>query len=206
MELTSASFAAISLLVCLVVVVLSPSAAADQDSDWLLERLREGGLVVYLRHADTSGEPLDATMDLDDRERQRNLSPQGRDQARRIGRAVKRLGLPANRIATSPVLRARDTAELAFGAERVEVDPMLTADDYVRGSYQAHALYLRQRLAEMPEQGNIWLVGHIVPLSIAVGTGITRSTFPEGAVAVFEPRGDDGFRLLGILYAGWELP
>ncbi|MCP1677093.1 phosphohistidine phosphatase SixA [Natronocella acetinitrilica] len=192
-------------LMLLPALFLCGPAKAGNTSEELIEALRAGGLVVYLRHADTTGEPRDATMDLADRSRQRNLSAAGRDQARRIGEAVERLGVPVATVETSPVFRARDTAELAFGEARTQVNEMLTADDYVRGSYAAYAAYLRERFSTPPEEGNTWLVGHIVPLSIALGEGITRQTFGEGAAAVFDPLGEqEGYRLIGILAAGWE--
>ena len=42
----------------------------------------------------------------------------------------------ADPILTGPVFRARDTAELAFGPERVEVTDSLLADDYAGGRWQ----------------------------------------------------------------------
>lgn len=182
----------------LSIVIAAPASASD-----LIERLGEGGYVVYLRHADTTGEPRDATMDMENRALQRNLSEAGRAQARAIGAAAQRLGVDPDEVRTSPVFRARDTAELAFGVDRVIVDQRLTADDYVRGDYRPYVAGLRAMLAQPPEVGNTWLVGHIVPLRMAVGAAITRRSFGEGGAAVFRPEGDR-FTLIGILPRGWE--
>ena len=53
----------------------------------------------------------------------------------RTGRALAALGVPLGQVLASPVFRARDTAELAFGARAV-VEPLLTADDYTPDAAQ----------------------------------------------------------------------
>ncbi len=60
----------------------------------LVERLRSGGFILFFRHADTTGMPCDRSYRVGDRAGQRNLSPEGRDQARRIGEALHTLGIP----------------------------------------------------------------------------------------------------------------
>ncbi|MGY6549131.1 MAG: histidine phosphatase family protein [Roseinatronobacter sp.] len=177
--------------------------ASDGPSpEMLLDALRSGGHVVFVRHADTTGQPRDATMDLTDRANQRNLSVAGRAQAVAMGEGIVCLGLAAGRVASSPVYRARDTAELAFGVARVEIDPGLTADDYVASSYAPFVAAHRALLATVPAVGNTWLFGHWIPLAMAVPGPISAHTFPEGAAAVFRPQGDD-FVLRGILLPPW---
>ena len=81
----------------------------------LIDRLRQGGAVMFIRHADTAGQPCDAYGS--ERERQRNISPAGREQSVALGRRIDELGIPiAWPVLASPVYRGRDTAELAFGS------------------------------------------------------------------------------------------
>lgn len=181
----------------------SVTQAQMGDQKSLIELLQQGGYVVYMRHGDTTGEPLDRTTDLSNRALQRNLSEAGRAQASAIGDAIRRHELPVGHIAASPVFRSRDTAELAFGADQVEIDPWLIADDYASGGYSTHISMLRQYLSTPPEDGNTWLVGHVVPISWATSSEVGRPNFPEGAAAVFRP-GNNQFELVGILGNGWE--
>src|SRR3954464_877824 len=110
---------------------VSAATANDAQGKALAERLRSGGLILFFRHADTTGMHCDRSYRIGDRDGQRNLSPEGREQARRIGEALHAFGIPiAYPVRAGPVYRARDTAELAFGAERVEVTDSLLADDY----------------------------------------------------------------------------
>lgn len=196
-----------SLVYILAVTFLGVASTGVQaqmgDQEALIEALQQGGYVVYMRHADTTGEPLDRTIDLTNRTLQRNLSEAGRVQAVAIGAAIQRLELKVGHIAASPVFRARDTAELAFGAERVEIESWLIADDFASGGYSTHISMLRQYLATNPAEGNTWLIGHVIPISIATSSEVSRANFPEGAAAVFQPDNDQ-FRLIGILGSGWQ--
>jgi phosphohistidine phosphatase SixA len=177
------------------------STAQGAAAAALIRALREGGVVVVLRHAITDRGQVDRG-DLSDRAAQRNLSEAGRAQARAIGRAMAALGVPLGEVLTSPVFRARDTAELAFGARAV-VEPRLTADDYTPDPavLAANIAWLRARSGRPSAAGRTdVLVGHIVPLGLVLGRGLAQAEYPEGALAVFAP-GAAGGRLLGILAA-----
>ncbi len=176
-----------------------PVAAESQAGRALVERLRAGGLVLFFRHADTRGMPCDSGYRIGEREGQRNISPAGRDQARSIGAALERLGVPVQRpVIAGPVFRARDTAELAFGADAVEVTDELLADDYAGGRLSAVLDGHRRLLAQAPPAGlNRVLVGHRTPAIMVLGPAVDGAAFPEGAALVLEPGATA--RLLGIL-------
>jgi phosphohistidine phosphatase SixA len=87
-----------------------PAAAAPAD---LFGRLREGGLVLLLRHARTepgTGDPPDFR--LGDCSTQRSLDAAGRKQARAIGARLRVERVPVGRVLTSEWCRCRETAEL----------------------------------------------------------------------------------------------
>lgn len=179
---------------------LVPLAADDPAAAPLLARLRQGGLVLFFRHADTLGEPCDRFYRLGDRDGQRNLSPAGRAQSVRIGERLTALGVPiAWPVLAGPVFRARDTAELAFGAARVRVTEGLLADDYAHGRLD-RVLAEHRRLFSTPVAagGNRVLVGHRTPAIMVAGEALSARALPEGAAAVIAPAGDS-FAVLGVL-------
>ncbi len=167
----------------------------------LIAALRAGGCVVYLRHAITDRSQVD-TGDLARREGQRNLSAAGRAQAEAIGRAYARLGLPLGAVLASPVFRARDTAELAFGAAATRIADFLTADDYTHDAalLAARIAETRRRLTVRPASGNDILVGHIIPLGLVLGRSLSQTEFAEGTLAIFRP-GGTAPDLTGFLHA-----
>jgi phosphohistidine phosphatase SixA len=178
-----------------------PARAAPALVAALVAALAAGGLVVYLRHAITDRSQVD-TGDLGRRTGQRNLSAAGRAQAEAIGRAFAHLGLPLGEVLTSPVFRARDTAELAFGTARTRIAAFLTADDYTPDAtlLAARIAETRQRLARMPAAGNDVLVGHIIPLGMVLGRSLSQQEFAEGTLALFRP-GGTAPDLIGFLHA-----
>ena len=100
--------------------VLSTLAERSAGRD-LVARLRQGGHVIFVRHAATEATQDDPRPDLADPSTQRNLSDEGRNQARQLGRAIRRLRIPVGMVMASPYARTRETAELAFGRDRVRV-------------------------------------------------------------------------------------
>jgi len=175
-------------------------AAESEAGKALVGRLREGGLVLYFRHADTRGMACDRTYRVGEREGQRNISAAGREQSRRIGRALEALDIPIARpVLAGPVFRARDTAELAFGAAQVQIVDGLLADDYAGGRL-SWVLGEHRRLFSEPMGlgANRVLVGHRTPAIMVLGQTIGGTAFPEGAALVIEPAAS-GPNVLGIL-------
>ncbi|WP_165943231.1 histidine phosphatase family protein [Roseicella aquatilis] len=179
---------------------LRPVTPEAPEGAALVARLRAGGLVLFFRHADTRGEPCDSRYRIGDRAGQRNLAPEGRAQAVRIGARIAGLGIPVEEpVLAGPVFRARDTAELAFGAARVRVTDGLLADDHA-GDRLGWVLAEHRRLFSEPVApgGNRVLVGHRMPAIMVAGERIAGRAFPEGAALVIAP-GGEGFAVLGIL-------
>ena len=109
---------------------------------------------------------------------------------------------PRRPLLASPVFHAADTAALAFGRQRVRIEPFLTADDctWEAALLSASIARTRARLAQAPASGNDIRVGHIVPLGMVLGRPLALAGFPEGAPAMFRPGGGAAARL-GIVTA-----
>jgi broad specificity phosphatase PhoE len=166
----------------------APSTLAERPGGHdLVARLREGGYVVFIRHAATQATQDDPRPDLDDPSTQRNLSDDGRDQARQLGRAIRRLRIPVGTVLASPYVRTRETAELAFGRDRVRVTRDLLNEAVPGTDDEDLARRLRRLFATRPPAGqNAVLVSHGFNLQEATGLSIG-----EGESAIFAP-GDAG--------------
>jgi hypothetical protein len=95
-----------ALLALLAVLALAGCGGDDEPQLTGKERLiatalRDGGVVLVMRHAKTET-ATDETEVLGDCSQQRNLSEEGREQARAIGRDVKALGVPVDEVLVSP--------------------------------------------------------------------------------------------------------
>jgi phosphohistidine phosphatase SixA len=187
-------------LATLGVALLPALARAQATPAQLIAAMREGGKVVFLRHSTTVQEQID-TGRLGDRAGQRNLSPAGIEQARALGRAFRALDIRFGRILASPVYRARDTAELAFGVGSFTESMEVVADDYAGGRVDFMVESTRRLLRTPPPDGrNLLIVGHRTPLEMVTRQRFPDTILPEGAMAVFIPMGTEA-RLLGTLSA-----
>jgi broad specificity phosphatase PhoE len=169
----------------------------------LVQALRDGGHVLYLRHTATPPEAVDQPDPLGDCSRQRLLSEAGRADAVALGRAVRELGVPVGEVRASPFCRTVDTARLAFGGQPgVEVrtddglvSPAPDGEQRVRTTAR-----LRQLLRTVPDDGtNVVLVGHLTNLRL-----LSRASPEEGGTVLLRPDGE-GFSLVGqVPPQGWQ--
>jgi phosphohistidine phosphatase SixA len=162
----------------------------------LVEALRRGGHVIFMRHAATQREGADqVSAVMGDCATQRMLSEEGWRQARATGEAFRRLNIPVGEVISSEYCRAWQTADLAFGRYRksaaLNFEP---AEDYTEAQERAMRDRVRPLLSAAPPAGrNTVLVGHDDPFEAA--TGIYPE--PMGVVWVIRPGGPGGFALLG---------
>jgi phosphohistidine phosphatase SixA len=184
------------LIVGLLLGVLPARAQAD-----LLSLLRDGGLIVFLRHAETgSASPDQALAVPGECESQRNLNETGRAQSLEIGAAFRDLGIPVTRVLASPFCRTMETATLAFG--KAEPEPALTLPRHVdAAARQAMGAALLGLLPAAPPLGNWVLVGHSYHIIAAGGP----PPQPQGAAAILRPLGEGRFTVLAqIPPSGWR--
>lgn len=172
-------------------LLILPAQAQAADELWAL--LKSGGQVVVMRHASTDQTAGDRdTMRLEDCSTQRNLSPAGRDEARRIGSAFKARGIAVDDVRSSLWCRCLDTAALAFGA----VKPWLPLNSFFRDrDREAGQTGAVRELVSRHRGGTLVLVTHQVNI-----TALTGLHPAEGEMIVLTPRGAD-FTVAGRLKA-----
>ncbi len=183
--------------------LLSTGAAAHRAVEPKLgTALSSGGLVLVVRHAMTDQSKQDETpVDLSDCSTQRNLSAQGRADARTIGEGIRRLKVRVGLVLTSAFCRTRETARLAFsGRGRVSRALSNTVSAAHDAAWQAQVRAFRRLLGTKPAPDTVTaLVTHGILTSEATGL-----TLEEGETLVFRPLGHSRFRLVGrILPADW---
>jgi virginiamycin B lyase len=183
----------VGALVAALALTTAAGASAIAGPD-LSRSLRSGGLVVVLRHAATDfSRPDQDPVVVADCTTQRNLSAQGRADARAIGRGVRRLGLRIGTVLSSPFCRTLETARLAFG--RATINPALlntiVAEHDARWRKQIRDA--KRLLGTKPAAGTLTvLVTHGIVVQETTGQSLE-----EGEAIVFRPLGQSRFRLVG---------
>lgn len=112
----------------------------------------------------------------------RMLTPEGAEKMRIGARGLRRLGVALDRLWTSPLTRARETAEIVGAA--LDVAPE-TVGALAPGCNAATLLDL---LADIPRARSVMVVGHEPDLSgmIADLTGGSRVVMKKGGLALID--------------------
>ncbi len=108
--------------------------------------------IYLMRHA-IAADAADLGLDSDDA---RPLTADGAERMRQCAAGMKRLGLQFDRIWTSPLLRARQTAEIA--AEALGLGARLEETDLLGHGFSCGAV--AADLARQPKNARLLLVGH----------------------------------------------
>lgn len=166
----------------------------------LLSALREGGHIVYFRHAQTTqdyADQADAKLDLKNCETQRKLSDVGIKQAKDIGAAFTVKNIPVDEVITSDYCRAWKTADLAFGKHQKNSKlNFLPFEDYTDEQVQEMKTNVMPLLTAVPISGkNTIIVGHDDIFEAA--TGIYPD--PQGMAYVLTPDGNGNFKIVANL-------
>ena len=114
-----------SVISYLVIFLLMSPQSRAADLDGIVSSLKDGGYVIVFRHGATDDSQKDVyPFKFDDMSAQRQLSEKGRELARELGAALKKLGVPIGEVYTSRLNRAVETGKLLGGKEVSPVDEL----------------------------------------------------------------------------------
>ncbi len=187
----------------LLLAVIGLTAAGPtlaQPAPQLVTRLKDGGLVLVMRHAHAPREVPDAaTAEPGNTTPERQLDAQGKTDAGAVGRGLRTLAVPISRVLVSPAFRARQTAQHAGFATAVEAAELGDNGASMAGVTEAQARWLRQMTSQVPGPGNLLLITHTPNLTRAFPAW--GESMAEGEVAVLQPNAD-GLVVLGRVRPG----
>lgn len=182
----------------LALIFVQGGALADesQADAALWAALADGGKVMLIRHAQSEEAPPEVALTLDedgDCSREQNLSATGRAQAEALGNRLRQEGVEVETVLSSELCRARQTAELAFGA----FEPW-TPLNHPRVLPEDEATWLiedvRERITAFSGEANLALITH----RETINTLSFEMTEPA-EIVVLDPDEAGGFAVLGTL-------
>jgi phosphohistidine phosphatase SixA len=165
-----------AFLAAIVLFLAAPPVARADEPAW--SALAAGGHILFLRHAATDagiGDPPEFR--LGDCSTQRNLSADGRAQARAFGERLAARGIAIGAVLSSRWCRCLDTARLAFG--RVETWAALDSFFGDRTTEPERTREVLERAKRWQGPGTLVMVTHQVNISAATGESIAMG---EGVV------------------------
>jgi phosphohistidine phosphatase SixA len=171
-------------------------AGQTSSQDELINRLRQGGYVLVMRHASSPREaPSKDVANADNTKLERQLDEAGRQNATAMGEAIRKLRVPIGTVLTSPTYRAMETVRLARLESPTIVNELGDGGQSMQGITEAQAAWLRTRVTETPRSGNTVLVTHQPNLSRAFPDW--GSSVADGETVILRPDGKGGYALAG---------
>jgi broad specificity phosphatase PhoE len=185
------------LCALLLALTTATSAHAAEPADTgLWQQLRSGEAAALMRHAPAPGTGDPPGFDVNDCRTQRNLSAEGREQARAIGERLRRNGIARAQVFSSRWCRCLDTARL-LGLGDVQPFDGLNSFFRDRGAETERSAATLTLIAERTKPGQAPLVLVTHQVNVTALTGV----FPgSGEVVVVRPAGD-GLEVLGRIPA-----
>ncbi len=163
----------------LLISVAVPAQATE--AGWAL--LRNGGHVVLLRNAMTTGTVEPQNFDIEKCSTQLSLSERGRQQARKIGALFAARAAPVEKVLASRYCRTLETARLAFDDQSVE--PMAALDKPTDAPKEADVAAVMDIISNFSGSDNIVLVTHFENIKV-----LTGATSRDGEALIVGLQGD----------------
>ncbi len=179
----------IGILVAMVTGLLV-SAAGHASSERLIDQIKSGGHVLMIRHAHAPGIGDPDHFRIGDCATQRNLSDQGRHQARQIGQWMRDRGIDTAHVYSSQWCRCLETARgLDLGP--VSELPALNSFFDRPQDREPNLSDLRTFLSQQPSNGPlIVLVTHSVTISAITGKNVS---YGQGIVLKLQNDGETAY-------------
>ena len=159
-------------IIIILSISLTSSIKADSQKK-LINELKEGGKIIFIRHAYAPGNGDPENFDKKDCSTQRNLNKEGIEQSKKIGHFFIKNQIIINEIFSSEWCRCKDTAKYAF-------DKFKTFDA-LNSFYQSKFLKnkdkqikdLKKFIESWDDDKNLILITHYVVISEMLGVGVS---------------------------------
>ena len=161
-------------LFLLIIISLTISNQVLSE-DKILESLKEGGKIIFIRHAYAPGGGDPQNFNINDCSTQRNLSDEGINQSKLIGEFFKTNKIKIDKVLSSEWCRCKDTAKFAFN----DFETFDALNSFFSAKFakkeKKQIKDLKNYIKNWKSNKNLILVTHYVVISsilnIAVGSG-----------------------------------
>ena len=183
------------ILISILLFTLSfqPILSFSDVEGEIWEKLKNGGLVVLMRHTHTSVKDTKPLLRDPTCVNERNLSEVGKKEATRIGNMFSTKGVLVSKVLTSPYCRTADTANIAFGSGQ-PVEFLTVLEALSQKQADANTEQLTQKIGSYSGRGNLILVTHAPNIS-----AVSFENIEMGAFLVLQPMGGGEFEEIGII-------
>ena len=140
------------------------------SNEKLINSLKEGGKLIFIRHAYAPGNGDPKNFDLKDCITQRNLNQEGINQSKKIGLFFTKNKIQIDKVLSSEWCRCKDTAKYAFNNYRT-FDALNSFYDarFEKNKFK-QIKDLKKYISSWNSKKNLVLITHFVVISETLGT------------------------------------
>lgn len=173
--------------------MLGMTPAKADEALWA--KLAEGSKVVLMRHASVVAGRDGGNSLLRDPscKKERNLSDEGRQEARTIGERFRARNIPVDQVRYSPYCRTAETAKIAFGTGS-EADFLSLLEVVPPDAASAQTAKLNEIIGSYKGKGNLVLVTHEPNIN-----AVSFEMMKPADFILLQPKGGSSFEELGIV-------
>ena len=159
----------ISIIVLTFLVFLNSAFSNEK----LINSLKEGGKLIFIRHAYAPGNGDPKNFNLKDCSSQRNLNQEGINQSKKIGLFFTKNKIQIDKVLSSEWCRCKDTSKYAFNDYKT-FDALNSFYDTRFAKNKAKQISdLKKYISTWNSKKNLVLVTHFVVISETLGVGST---------------------------------
>ena len=145
----------------IIFISLTSTVKADLNKK-LINQLEKGGKLVFIRHAYAPGSGDPDNFNLNDCSTQRNLSKEGKKQAKNIGEFFKNKKIKVDKVLSSEWCRCKETAVIAFSDYKTESFLNSFFSDKFRKNKDLQIKNLKSYIDKWDKKKNLIFVTHYV--------------------------------------------
>ncbi len=151
----------------IIFITLTSTVKADFNKK-LIDQLDDGGKLIFIRHAYAPGSGDPDIFNLNDCSTQRNLSNEGKNQAKNIGEFFRKNKIKIEKVISSEWCRCKDTSSLAFRSFETKNFLNSFYSSKFAKNKNSQMLDLRKYIKNFKSKKNLVLVTHYVVISEAL--------------------------------------
>ena len=145
----------------IIFISLTSTIKADLNKK-LINQLEDGGKLIFIRHAYAPGSGDPDNFNLNDCSTQRNLSKEGKKQAKYIGEFFKNKKIKVDKVLSSEWCRCKETAVIAFSDYKTESFLNSFFSDKFRKNKDLQIKNLKSYIDKWDKKKNLILITHYV--------------------------------------------
>ena len=145
----------------IIFISLTSTVKADLNKK-LINQLEDGGKLIFIRHAYAPGSGDPDNFNLNDCSTQRNLSKEGKKQAKYIGEFFKNKKIKVDKVLSSEWCRCKETAVIAFSDYKTESFLNSFFSDKFRKNKDLQIKNLKSYIDKWDKKKNLILITHYV--------------------------------------------